>query len=121
MNIQRIETPTKEMVRLWEENLGEPWHDYTNATQFVQYDEDGKIIAGFAVYYDNSDGVAGNYISGWSARKNLKSVESVINYLAGRLGEIYIKTDKRQMKIISGRLGELVKKSGSFCYYIIKG
>lgn len=121
MNIQRIETPTQEMIRLWEEKLGEPWHDYTNATKFVQYDEDGKIISGFAVYYDDSDGIAGNYISGWSARKNLKSVIAVINYLAKRLGEIYIKTDKRQMKIISGRLGELVKKSGSFCYYIVKG
>ena len=101
MNIQRIETATLEIIRLWEQNLGEPWQDYLNATKFVQYDDNSNIIAGFAVYWDESDGVAGHFVSGWSARKNLKSVIGVIQHLAGRLGEIYIKTDKRQMKIIS--------------------
>lgn len=121
MNIQRIEIATPEIIRLWEQNLGEPWHDYLNATKFVQYDDNGNIIGGFAVYWDESDGVAGHFVSGWSARKNIKSVIGVIQHLAGRLGEIYIKTDKRQMKIISEKIGKKVKNAGRFSYYIIKG
>lgn len=109
------------MIRLWEENLGEPWHDYSNATKFVQYDKEGNIIAGFAVYWDDSDGIGGHFISGWSARKNTKSVLHVIKYLADKLGEIYIKTEKRHMKIISEKIGEKVKNAGRFAYYIVRG
>ncbi len=121
MNIQCIETATPEIIRLWEQNLGEPWHDYLNATKFVQYDDNGNIIAGFAVYWDESDGVAGHFVSGWSARKNIKSVIGVIQHLATRLGGVYIKTDKRQMKIISEKIGKKVKNAGRFAYYIIEG
>lgn len=121
MNIQRIEIATPDIIRLWEENLGESWHDYLNATKFVQYDDNGNIIAGFAVYWDESDGISGHFVSGWSARKNIKSVIGVIQHLANRLGEIYIKTDKRQMKIISEKIGKKVKNAGRFVYYIIEG
>ena len=121
MNIQLIETATLEIIRLWEQNLGEPWQDYLNATKFVQYDDNGNIIAGFAVYWDESDGVVGHFVSGWSARKNLKSVIGVIQHLATRLGSVYIKTDKRQMKIISEKIGKKVKNAGRFVYYIIEG
>jgi hypothetical protein len=120
MRIEKIISGTPDIQRLWEENMKEPWGDYDKATKFIQKTPEGKIIGGFAVYWDNSDGVLGNFISGWSSRKNLKSVIGVIQHLAKKLGEIYIKTDKRQMKIIAGRLGTLVKDTGLFCYYKIK-
>ena len=121
MNIFRLDFDTLEVINLWEQNMDEKWSDYQNATKFIQRDKDNNIIAGFAVYYDESDGVCGNFISGWSARKNLSSVEYVINHLANELGEIYIKTNKRQMRIIANKLGKLVKKSGDFLYYIVRG
>lgn len=121
MNIQRIETATPEIIRLWEQNLGEPWHDYLNATKFVQYDDNGNIIAGFAVYWDESDGVAGHFVSGWSDRKNIKSVIGVIQHLAGRLGVVFIKTNKRQLKIICEGLGRMIKSHDGYNYYKIEG
>lgn len=104
---------------LWEQNLGEPWSVYDKASKYIQITERG-IIGGFAIYYDNSDGVAGNFISGWSARKNLRSVMYVLQQFADDFGEIYVKTDKRQMKIICEKIGKLVKNAGSFAYYIIR-
>lgn len=106
---------------LWEHHMCEPWSDYEGATRFVQYDDYGDICAGFAVYWDNSDGVEGHYISGWSDRKNLHSVVDVIQHIADKLGSVFIKTDKRQMKIIGHKMGELVKNAGRFSYFIIRG
>ena len=104
---------------LWEQNLGESWSVYDKASRYVQITPQG-ITGGFAVYYDNSDGVAGNFISGWSARKNLRSVMYVLQQFADDFGELYVKTDKRQMKIICEKIGKLVKNAGSFAYYIIR-
>lgn len=105
--------------KLWEQNLGESWSVYDKASRYVQITPQG-ITGGFAVYYDNSDGVAGNFISGWSARKNLWSVMYVLQQFADDFGEIYVKTDKRQMKIICEKIGKLVKNAGPFAYYIIR-
>ena len=105
--------------KLWEQNLGESWSIYDKASRYVQITPQG-ITGGFAVYYDNSDGVAGNFISGWSARKNLRSVMYVLQQFADDFGEIYVKTDKRQMKIICEKIGKLVKNAGPFAYYIIR-
>lgn len=124
MNIKRLfddDVLEPEAAALWISNMKEPWFDYEKATKFVQLDNEGRIIAGFAVYFDDSDGVQGNFISGWSVRKNFHSVVSVIQDLADMLGEIYIKTDKRHVKIFSKKMGKLVKNAGSFSYYIIKG
>lgn len=121
MGIIRVFKESPEIIRLWEENMQEPWSDYDKATKFIQKNQKGEIIGGFAVYWDDSDGVAGHFISGWSARKNISSIMGVIKHLANQLGEIYIKTDKRQMKIVAGKLGDVVKKQGQFWYYIIKG
>lgn len=121
MDIAKVDFETPEIISLWEENMKENWNDYKEATKFVQKDTQGKIIGGFAVYWDNSDGIEGNFISGWSSRKNLESIEYVINRLASDLGEIFIKTNKRQMRIVANKLGEFVKKQGEFLYYIVRG
>lgn len=110
---------TPQAKALWEKKMGEPWEIYDKASRYVQIAPQG-ITGGFAVYYDNSDGVAGNFISGWSARKNLRSVMYVLQQFADDFGEIYVKTDKRQMKIICEKIGKLVKNAGSFAYYIIR-
>lgn len=106
------------VVALWEDNMKEPWSDYELADKFVQIGENG-IESGFAVYYDESDGVCGNFVSGWSVRKNPHVCE-ILQMLADKLGEIYIKTDKRQVKIISHKLGEMVKNTDRFVYFIIR-
>lgn len=121
MIIKEIKIVTPQHISLWEQNLGELWSTYGKATKFAQYNDDGDINAEFAVYYDESDGVKGNFVSGWSARHNLDSVIHVIKYLANLLGEIYIKTEKRQVKIIGYKLGKLVKNTGRFSYFIIRG
>lgn len=121
MDIIKVDFETPEIIALWEENMKEKWSDYAQATKFIQKDAQGKIIGSFAVYWDDSDGVQGNFVSGWSARKNLESVEAVIQHLANQLGEIFIKTNKRQMQIVANKLGELVKKQGEFLYYIVRG
>ena len=121
MDIIKVDFETPEIIALWEENMKENWDDYAQATKFIQKNPQGQIIGSFAVYWDDSDGVQGNFISGWSARKNLESVEAVIQHLANQLGEIYIKTNKRQMQIVANKLGELVKKQGEFLYYIVRG
>jgi hypothetical protein len=121
MDIIKVDFETPEIIALWEENMKENWDDYAQATKFIQKNSQGQIIGSFAVYWDDSDGVQGNFISGWSARKNLESVEAVIQHLANQLGEIFIKTNKRQMQIVANKLGELVKKQGEFLYYIVRG
>lgn len=121
MVIKRVGLITPEIISLWEQNMGEDWYKYEQATHFVQTDDNGKINAGFAVYYDESDDICGNFISGWSKRKNIKSVEYVIQYLANELGEIFIKTKNRAVKIIAQKLGKEVKKHGEFVYYIVRG
>lgn len=121
MDISEVKIETPEIISLWEENMKENWNDYKEATRFIQKDSQGKIIGGFAVYYDESDGIYGNFISGWSARKNIHSVEAVIQHLANQLGEIFIKTNKRQMRIVANKLGEFVKKQDEFLYYIVRG
>lgn len=121
MVIEKIDYISPEIIALWEQNMGEKWSDYEQATKFIQKNSQGQIIGCFAVYWDSSDGVEGNFISGWSSRKNLESIEYVINRLASDLGEIFIKTNKRQMRIVANKLGEFVKKQGEFLYYIVRG
>ena len=121
MIIQRVFKETPEIRRLWEDNMQEKWDEYDKATKFIQKNASGEIIGGFAIYHDNSDGVVGNFISGWSIRKNLESVEAVIQTAADAMGEIFIKTQKREMKWVAGRMGEVVQICGSFAYYKVKG
>lgn len=116
--------PHTDIIRAWEEHMQESWSDYDGATRFVQLEKGGDgiaVIGGFAVYWDNSEGVEGHFVSGWSQRKNLSSVKDVILSLADKLGEVYIKTNKRQVRFVAQNLGKLVKKTDGFWYYVIKG
>lgn len=121
MRIIRLNDVQPEIKMIWEAHMNEPWADYEKATHFIQEDNDGTVAGGFSVYYDESDGVCGNFISGWSRRKNISSVCNIIQNIADMIGEIYIKTDKRNVKILALCLGNLVKHVGSFSYYIIRG
>ena len=44
--------------RLWEDYMQEPWFVYNKADMFVVM-HDEKILGGFAVYRDDSDGIKG--------------------------------------------------------------
>jgi hypothetical protein len=46
--------------QLWEDNMHEPWSDYNGSDMFVVLDG-GDIVGGFAVYFDESDGIKGNF------------------------------------------------------------
>ena len=105
---------------LWEDNMQEPFSDYDLADKFIQLNDSGEIVGSFAVYYDESDDVCGNFVSGWSARKNPHVME-ILQMIADYLGEVYVKTDKRQMKIILHKIGKMVKNTDRFVYFIIKG
>lgn len=109
-----------EYVRLWEENMHEPWSDYDGADRFIVRRGD-DIVGGFAIYWDESDGVAGNFMSGWVARHSDVPVAKIIQRAADNAGELYFKTDKRAAKIILHKIGKLVKTEGEFGYFIVRG
>lgn len=105
---------------LWEQNMQEPWQDYAPADMFILIDNN-DILGGFAVYYDESDGVTGNFCSGWAKRHSNVPIEAVLKRLAWNVGDVYFKTQRRTAKILLEKIGEKVKTVGRFVYYVIRG
>jgi hypothetical protein len=105
---------------LWEENMHEPWADYLAADKFIVLDRD-EIVGGFAVYWDDSDGISGHYCSGWAKHGAHVPTARILKQLAKTVGDVFFKTDKRTAKILLERIGEKVKTANGFGYYIIKG
>lgn len=124
MYIKKLESPNQEAVSLWELNMvGEKFSDYDGADMFLLYDtssEPDKIVGGFAVYRDNSDGIDGIFCSGWAARHKKVPVAQVIKQIAKNYGDLYFKTDKRPAKILLEKIGKKVKITDRFVYYIVK-
>lgn len=106
--------------RLWEENMHEPWTDYHGSDMFVVLDK-GDIVGGFAVYQDESDGIAGVFCSGWAARHRKVPTDKIIQQIALNYGDLYFKTDQRTAKILLEKIGEKVKITDRFVYYIVRG
>lgn len=104
---------------LWEDNMLEPWNDYELADKFVVVDED-DIVGGFAVYWDDSDGIAGHYCSGWAKHGAHVPTARILQQLVANIGDVYFKTDKRTAKILLEKIGTRVKNAGRFGYFIIK-
>lgn len=108
-------------VGLWEQNMHEPWDDYKVADMFILRDDDGTILGGFAVYHEESDGIVGNFCSGWAARHKNAPIEAVLQQLVLNVGDVYFKTDQRAAKFLLEKIAKRVKKTERFCYYIIRG
>ena len=106
--------------QLWEENMHEPWADYNGSDMFVVLDG-GEIVGGFAVYLDDSDGIVGNFCSGWAAHRKKVPTADILKQLARTAGDIYFKTDKRPVKFLLEKIGQKVKNTERFGYYIIRG
>jgi hypothetical protein len=122
MQIFRLLEPSEtaqDAKRLWEENMHEPWADYAAADKFI-VEDGGDIVGGFAVYWDDSDGISGHYCSGWAKHGAHVPTERILKQLAKTVGDVYFKTDKRTAKILLERIGEKVKTANGFGYYIIK-
>ena len=108
-------------IILWEENMHEPWLAYKGATMFVVRTEDtGEIVAGFAVYNDNSDGIKGIFCSGWAGRHKKVPCDKIIKQIALNFGDLYFKTDKRPAKFLLEKVGKKIKTTDRFVYYIVK-
>lgn len=104
---------------LWEENMHESWDDYAAADKFIVVDG-SEIVGGFAVYWDDSDGIAGHYCSGWAKHGAHVPTGRILQQLAQTAGDVYFKTDKRTAKILLEKIGERVKNVGRFGYFIMK-
>ncbi len=122
VKIERTTFGDQNARRLWEENMHEPWADYSAADLFVVQDGmTGDVIGGFAVYRDESDGVAGLFCSGWAARHRGVPTAAILQRLAEMIGGVYFKTDKRTAKILLEKIGKKVKTTKRFVYYIVRG
>lgn len=106
--------------RLWEENMKEPWRVYDKADMFAVI-HDNKIVGGFAVYRDDSEGVKGLFCSGWAGRHSKVPADRILQRLADSVGDVYFKTDKRAAKFLLEKIGKKVKNTERFGYYIIRG
>ena len=106
--------------RLWEESMKEPWFVYDKADMFVVL-HDEKIVGGFAVYRDDSEGVSGLFCSGWTARHSKVPADRILQRLADTVGDVLFKTDQRTAKILLEKIAKKVKNTERFCYYIIRG
>lgn len=106
-------------VKLWEENMVEPWSSYNGADMFV-VENDGLVIGGFAVYHDRSDDIEGTFCSGWAARHKKVPCDRILKQLVKNVGPVYFKTNKRTAKILLEKIGKRVKNTERFVYYIIK-
>lgn len=108
-------------IALWEQNMHEPWADYKGADMFVvRTDNTGDIVGGFAVYHDESDGVVGNFCSGWAQHGAKVPTDRIIKQIAMNTGDLYFKTDQRTAKILLEKIGEKVKTTDRFVYYIVR-
>ena len=85
--------------QLWEEHMHEPWSDYNGSDMFVVLDG-GDIVGGFAVYWDDSDGIVGHYCSGWAKHGAHVPTDRILKQLVENVGDVYFKTDKRTAKIL---------------------
>lgn len=122
MQINRVSDLSPDILKarvLWEDNMREPWENYELADKFVVV-HDGEIVGGFAVYWDESDGIAGHYCSGWAKHGAHVPTARILKQLAENIGDVYFKTDKRTAKILLEKIGERVKNVGRFGYFIIK-
>lgn len=106
--------------QLWEDSMQEPWFVYEKADMFVVL-HDEKIVGGFAVYRDDSEGVKGLFCSGWTARHSKVPADRILQRLADSVGDILFKTDKRAAKFLLEKIGQKVKNTERFGYYIIRG
>ena len=106
--------------RLWEDSMQEPWFVYDKADMFVVLHNE-KIVGGFAVYRDDSEGVKGLFCSGWTARHSKVPADRILQRLADSVGDVLFKTDKRAAKFLLEKIGKKVKNTERFCYYIIRG
>lgn len=120
-NIISLTDDGKELAkRLWEENMHEPWSDYHGSDMFVVL-EGGEIVAGFAVYNDDSDGIIGTFCSGWAKHRAHVPTDRIIKQIVSNVGPVYFKTDQRPAKILLEKIGKKVKTTDRFVYYIVKG
>lgn len=106
--------------QLWEDNMLEPWNDYELADKFVVV-HDGEIVGGFAVYWDESDGIAGHFCSGWAKHGAHVPTARILQQLAANIGDVYFKTNQRTAKILLEKIGKKVKTTERFVYFIIRG
>ena len=119
MQINRVSDLSPDILKarvLWEDNMLEPWDDYALADKFVVVDSDG-IVGGFAVYWDESDGIAGHYCSGWTKHGAHVPTGRILKQLVENVGDVYFKTDKRTAKILLEKIGRRIKNVGRFGYY----
>lgn len=122
MQIFRLLEPSETALdakRLWEENMHEPWADYLAADKFV-VEDGGDIVGGFAVYWDDSDGISGHYCSGWAKHGAHVPTGRILKQLAKTVGDVFFKTDQRTAKILLEKIGERVKNVGRFGYFIVR-
>lgn len=106
--------------QLWEEHMHEPWSDYNGSDMFVVLDG-GDIVGGFAVYFDESDGIKGHFCSGWAERHRKVPTDRIVKQIASNVGDLYFKTDQRTAKFLLEKVGKRVKNVGRFWYFIVKG
>lgn len=106
--------------RLWEDYMQEPWFIYNKADMFVVM-HDEKILGGFAVYRDDSDGIKGLFCSGWTARRSKVPADRILQRLADTVGDVFFKTRKRAAKFLLEKIAQRVKNTERYCYYIIRG
>ena len=104
----------------WEENMKEPWFVYDKADMFAVL-HDNKIVGGFAVYRDDSEGVKGLFCSGWTARHSGVPSDRILQRLADSVGDVYFKTDQRAAKFLLEKIAKRVKNTERFVYYVIRG
>jgi uncharacterized membrane protein len=122
MQINRVSDLSPDILKarvLWEDNMLEPWDDSALADKFVVVDADG-IVGGFAVYWDESDGIAGHYCSGWAKHGAHVPTDRILKQLVSNVGDVYFKTDKRTAKILLEKIGKRVKNVGRFGYFNIR-
>ena len=123
MQIFRVSDSWPDVLKakvLWEDNMFEPWNDYALADKFVVM-HDGKIVGGFAVYWDDSDGIAGHFCSGWAKHGAHVPTAQILQQLVANIGDVYFKTDKRTAKFLLEKIGKRVKNTERFVYYVIRG
>lgn len=106
--------------RQWEENMKEPWFVYDKADMFAVL-HDNKVVGGFAVYRDDSEGVKGLFCSGWTARHSGVPSDRILQRLADSVGDVYFKTDQRAAKFLLEKIAKRVKNTERFVYYVIRG
>ena len=122
MQIFRVSDSSPDILKakvLWEDNMLEPWDDYALADKFVVMHDD-EIVGGFAVYWDESDGIAGHFCSGWAKHGAHVPTARILQQLVANIGDVYFKTDKRTAKILLEKVGTRIKNVGRFGYFIIK-